>query len=142
MMRHLALAAVIAAGATGTAMAQAPDTSEGRFQLERQGEGFVRLDRQSGLTSYCVERDGRLSCRAGEDERAALQEEIDRLAARVDELEGRPAAERGEKDDRSITLRLPSEQEVNQVLGFFEDMARRFVDMVRGIGGSSEGQRI
>lgn len=141
-MRYLALALLLTISGAGAASAQAPDTQNGRFQLEREGEGFVRLDRQTGLASYCVERSGELSCRASADERAALQEEIDRLAARVDELEGRPASEGKAKDDRSITLKLPSEQEVNRVLGFFEDMMQRFVDMVRGLGGSGGAQRI
>lgn len=138
------LAVILLATAPVAAVAQTagePATaSDGRFQLERSGDGFIRLERQTGLTSYCEQSGGELSCRASADERRALQEEIDRLAARVDELEGRPAAERTEKDgDRTVTLRLPSDQEVNNVLGFFQDAFESFVDMIRGIVGPREG---
>lgn len=133
------LAAMPMAAAAQTA--GEPSTgSDGRYQLERSGEGFVRLDRQTGLTSYCERSAGELACRASADERQALQEEIDRLAARVDELEGRPAAERAKPDgDRTVTLRLPSDEEVSSVLGFFQDAFERFVDVVRGFVSPREG---
>jgi hypothetical protein len=142
----LALAPLLAA-LPANAQESAAQTGAGgtdRFQLERSGDGFVRLDRQNGEVSYCTGTGADLSCRSSPDERQALQDEIDRLAARVDELEGRntdrPVAEAGKEGDRSITLRLPSDEEVNSVFGFVQDAFRRFADFVEGLV-SPNGER-
>ena len=41
------------------ALAQdAPDTEGGRYVLEKAGPGFIRLDRQTGAVSRCLEKSG------------------------------------------------------------------------------------
>lgn len=67
------------------AAAAEPDAS--RFQLERSGDHFVRLDRQTGAMSICQDKDGALVCRMAADERAAYEDELDRLSQRVTKLE-------------------------------------------------------
>ncbi|MGO7216292.1 hypothetical protein ACCS75_35305, partial [Rhizobium ruizarguesonis] len=59
----------------------------GRFQLEKSGDPFVRLDRQTGAMSICQDKEGALVCRRAADERAAYEDELDRLAKRVTALE-------------------------------------------------------
>lgn len=69
-----------------TARAEAPaaptegDSANGRFAMTPVADGFLRLDTRTGQTSLCSVSSGQVQCRAGADERAALQAEIDRLA--------------------------------------------------------------
>ena len=104
----------------------AANDGEGRFQLSPAQGGFVRLDRKTGAMSFCVVEQGSVQCRAGADERAALQDEIDRLAARLDRLGG------GDKAgiDRSSS---PRAGELDRLTGFVEDFYRRFLDVLRGL---------
>lgn len=60
-----------------------------RYTLERDGDDFIRLDKQTGQTSLCRLRGGELVCRLAADERDALIDEVSRLQDRVDELEAR-----------------------------------------------------
>jgi hypothetical protein len=53
--------------------AHAAEQDASRFQLERSGDHFVRLDRQTGAMSLCEEKDGSLVCRMAADERAPMK---------------------------------------------------------------------
>lgn len=115
-----AFAITLAAGLLPlAAFAAEPDAT--RFQLERSGDHFVRLDRQTGAMSLCTEKDGALVCRMAADERAAYEDELDRLSDRVSALEkntaGRPA--------------LPTDAEVDRSIGIMERMMRSFMGIVR-----------
>lgn len=112
--------------------AGAQDQADARFQLERRGDDIIRLDRRTGTISTCTERNGSLDCRASADERAALQEEIDRLAAEVDRLKG-GTGNADTSDGKSVTLKLPSEQEINGALDFLREWGQRAVDAVRAL---------
>ena len=76
----------IAAGAAparaeaSAATTDAGDSANGRFAMTPVADGFLRLDTRTGQTSLCTVSSGQVQCRAGADERAALQAEIDRLA--------------------------------------------------------------
>ena len=94
-----------------------------RFQLERSGDRFVRLDRQTGAMSLCEEKDGALVCHMAADERAAYEAELDRLSERVTALEKTVAS--GSRND------LPSDAEVDRTIGIMERMMRSFMGMVR-----------
>jgi len=108
------------------AMAAEPDAT--RFQLERSGDHFVRLDRQTGAMSLCTEKDGALVCRMAADERAAYEDELDRLADRVSALE------------KNITARpaLPTDAEVDRSIGIMERMMRSFMGIVREFRAEDE----
>ena len=108
------------------AMAAEPDAT--RFQLERSGDHFVRLDRQTGAMSLCTEKDGALVCRMAADERAAYEDELDRLADRVSALE------------KSTTARpaLPTDAEVDRSIGIMERMMRSFMGIVREFRAEDE----
>jgi hypothetical protein len=54
--------------------------ANGRFTMTPVADGFLRLDTRTGQVSLCTTSGGQPQCRAGADERAALEAEIDRLA--------------------------------------------------------------
>jgi hypothetical protein len=58
---------------------EAPDSANGRFAMTPVADGFLRLDTRTGQVSLCTLAAGQVQCRAGADERAALEGEIDRL---------------------------------------------------------------
>lgn len=122
-------------------LAQAEPVSDDRFQIEKSGDGYIRLDRQTGAISTCTLSGQDLDCRMSADERAALQAEIDRLAAEVEQLKaGTPEATAGasmSKDGKQLTLKLPSEAEIKQVVAFFEDMVQRVVNAVKDLANGN-----
>lgn len=136
MSRRIVLACVLALASAG-AGAEEP----GRYQLERSGDGWVRLDRTTGAVSYCEEKAGAVVCRVAADERDALLEEIGRLAHRLDAAEERLV--RLEGAPPSSATRPPTEEEFEKSLGYMERFMRRFMgivkDLEREYGGGDEG---
>ncbi|RUM07075.1 hypothetical protein [Rhizobium chutanense] len=102
----------------GAAAAEADAT---RFQLERSGDHFVRLDKQTGAMSICQDKDGALVCRMAADERAAYEDELDRLSERVTKLE----------QGGLINRALPSDAEVDRSISIMEKMMKSFMGMVK-----------
>jgi hypothetical protein len=94
-----------------------------RFKLQRVDGGFLRLDAQTGQVSFCREKDTNWTCETVADDRAALEAEIKRLNDRVAVLEK-------QTNDPSNRFRTPSDQEIEQVMGFFEKMMKRFRGVV------------
>ncbi|NNG74488.1 hypothetical protein HLI18_32480 [Rhizobium laguerreae] len=101
--------------------AAAVETDAGRFQLEKSGDHFVRLDRQTGAMSICQDKDGALVCRMAADERAAYEDELDRLSKRVTALEQGGVIKRA----------LPSDAEVDRSISIMERMMKSFMGMVK-----------
>ncbi|MGR9230165.1 hypothetical protein ACU8NU_01130 [Rhizobium leguminosarum] len=101
--------------------AAAAEADADRFQLEKSGDHFVRLDRQTGAMSICQDKDGALVCRMAADERAAYEDELDRLAKRVTALEQGNVAQRA----------LPSDAEVDRSISIMERMMKSFMGMVK-----------
>ena len=68
-----------------------PPTSDGRFHFEREGNGFVRLDKNSGETSFCRRIGDNLICSLAIEERDTLHSEIvnlqNKLAAAREKLD-------------------------------------------------------
>lgn len=130
-------AVLIIALASIPAMAQADPVSDDRFQIEKSGDSYIRLDRQTGTISTCTMSGPDLDCRASADERAALQAVIDRLSGEVERLKtGTAETASGasiSKDGKELTLKLPSESEIKQVVAFFQDMLQRAVDAVKDL---------
>ncbi len=113
-------------------LAAEPDAA--RFELQRNGDHFIRLDKQTGAMSLCQDQDGNLICRMAADERAAYDDELDRLSERVTALEKTVAAGGG----RST---LPSDAEVDRSIGIMERMMRSFMGMVKEFQGGEQGDR-
>lgn len=109
---------------------RAADTE--RYTLEKTEDGYVRLDTQTGEMSICKETEAQLVCRAAADERAALQDEIDRFATRLSEIEKRLAALESSAFLKPGEL-LPSEEQLDQSLETMEKFMRRFMEMMRDV---------
>lgn len=86
----------------------------------------MRLDAQTGQVSFCREREAHWTCETVADDRAALEAEIKRLSDRVAELEKK-------RDNPSERFRAPSDQELEQVMGFFEKVMKRFRGVVENL---------
>ncbi|SNB66746.1 hypothetical protein SAMN06265338_102528 [Rhodoblastus acidophilus] len=69
-----------------------PESDNGRFAMTPAANGFLRLDTRTGQTSLCTTSADQLQCRAGADERAALEAEIARLAKENAALKAAAAA--------------------------------------------------
>ena len=109
--------------------AYAAEADTSRFQLERSGDHFVRLDKQTGAMSLCEEKDGTLVCRMAADERAAYEQELDRLSVRVTALENKSI----------VNKALPSDAEIDRSIGIMERWMRSFMGIVKEF--QSEDQR-
>lgn len=126
MRRAFLLITALLASATCAAHAQ----EAGRYTLEKSPTGYVRMDRQTGEMSICEERGGQLVCKLAADERAAFQDELDRLQAKLTGLEQRLAAVENSPVLKPQNL-LPSEEEFQRSLGYMERFFRKFLDIVR-----------
>jgi hypothetical protein len=80
--------AMSATAATAQDTRANPEDSQ-NYQMMRQGSGFVRLNRETGIMSYCRVVTGNLICRPGAEEREAYLEALDRLTDRLEDAEGR-----------------------------------------------------
>lgn len=101
----------------------APDAE--RFALTPAEGGFMRLDKVTGAVSFCSVKDGVSVCRAGADERAALEAEIARLRLENTKLK----AQLGAAPRKPSTL--PSEEEFERALSFTERFMRRIMRLFR-----------
>jgi hypothetical protein len=125
-MRPVALIvpALLLAGLVGSASGEEVE----RYRLEKTENGYVRMDTATGEMSICEERTGQLVCKMAADERAAFQDEIDRLQAKLDGIEGRVA----KLEERAIPeALLPSDEEVDKSLDIMEKFFNRFMGMMK-----------
>ena len=106
-----------------TMPAHAAEPDQTRFQLERSGDHFIRLDRQTGAMSICQEQNGNLVCRMAADERAAYNDELDRLSTRVSKLE-KLVAEGGGST-------FPDDADIDRALGVMQKFMRGFMGMAK-----------
>ncbi len=135
-MRALIIAipaiAAIGLGAAGVASQE----RQGRYLMNPVENGFVRLDTETGAMSVCTQRNGRWVCELMGDEAKALQDEVERLRAEVKRLKDQaalaqptpgdaPPAERPGK-----TFELPTEEEVDKALDYFENIFRKFRERI------------
>ncbi|MBD9373943.1 hypothetical protein IB238_15065 [Rhizobium sp. ARZ01] len=106
---------------------------EGRYQMERTADGFVRLDTVTGEMSLCKEGTGQIACRMAADERAAFENELDRLTKRVEALE------KAQRSALSVDKpRLPTDEEIDRTMGVMERMMQRFMDIVKNLEGGKD----
>ena len=139
------IAACIAAPCLLTpAIAQnaAPDSAGGRYVFNKQADGFVRLDTQTGAVALCGRKAVGLACETAPEDRALLENEIARLrgenAALKKDILSRglplppgampepPAAQSGE-----LTVPLPSDADVDRMMALVGRVWHRFVDAIQ-----------
>ena len=132
--------AVAAAILTGSARADqpAPDTEGGRYVFSKQASGYLRLDTHSGEASLCSEQPVGWACQAAPEDRAIFEREIARLQnenaalkrtllAHGLSLPPGVAPDAGAAQN-GLTLRLPSDAEVDQAIAFVGHVWQRFLD--------------
>ncbi|TIW20147.1 MAG: hypothetical protein E5V65_08925 [Mesorhizobium sp.] len=125
-LQHFLIPAALCSLVAASAYSEETD----RYQLEKSANGYVRMDTQTGAMSICEERSGQLVCKMAADERAAFQDEIDRLQGSVKALDERVA-----KLENSLSARLesqlPSEEDFNKTMSYMERFFRSFMDIVK-----------
>lgn len=120
------------------AAALMPASAQDRFTLEKSGDGFVRLDRQTGEMSICAEQSGQLVCKLAADERAAFEADVDRMQQTIEALDSRVAALENSLAAR-LESKLPTDEEFEQTLGYMERFLRGFIGIARDIEKDAEG---
>ena len=133
-MRNLLGAIAVAAVLLRDPAARAQDAPD-RYAMTPTNGGFLRLDKQTGAVSFCTVEAGASVCRAGADERAALEKEIAELRRENAELK----ASRDSGGRQSGASPLPREEEFERALNFVERFFRR---MVRIFKEENAGDRI
>ncbi|NUS20338.1 MAG: hypothetical protein HOQ25_11215 [Mesorhizobium sp.] len=125
-LHHILIPAALCSLVAASAYSEETD----RYRLEKSANGYVRMDTQTGAMSICEERSGQLVCKMAADERAAYQDEIDRLDNSVKALDARVA-----KLENSLSARLesqlPSQEDFNKTMGYMEQFFRTFRDIVK-----------
>ncbi|AZO20010.1 MULTISPECIES: hypothetical protein [unclassified Mesorhizobium] len=125
-LQHIVISAALCSLVAASAYSEETD----RYRLEKSANGYVRMDTQTGAMSICEERSGQLVCKMAADERAAFQDEIDRLQGSVKALDERVA-----KLENSLSAqlesKLPSEEDFNKTMSYMERFFRSFMDIVK-----------
>lgn len=137
MKAQAAILSLVFAGtlaASALAQPSSPPGEGARYSLQKVDGGFLRLDAQTGHVSLCREKESNWTCETVADDRAALEAEIARLTERVVELEKR-------RNDPVERFRTPSDQEIEQVVGFFEKMMKRFRGAVENLKKEWEAEK-
>lgn len=126
MRSSIAAAALVCATLTFVPVAGAQDTP-GRYQMTEVENGMLRLDTQTGDVSYCRVIDAQWICETAADDRVALDDEIATLESENEQLRDRIAElEQSSQEDDGRSLSLPSDEELDRVIGFMERLMRRF----------------
>jgi hypothetical protein len=147
-----------------------PSGDGGRYKFSPTSDGGVlRLDTRTGSVSNCAKRDSAgWACYVVPDERDALDAEIGRLQAEnthlKDELKKRDLADAGNKIDaptpngslaknnnpdmgktdagkgNRLELQLPSDQDIDRMVGLLERAWRRLVDAANRMQRDVQGK--
>ncbi len=137
----LSIVALASCIAPARAQAPAPENNDSRYSFNRTEDGYLRLDGRTGRVSFCARRTAGWACQAVPDERAALEEEIARLQgenaalkkdllARNLPLPGTVKPDAPAAKPEEPRLQVPSDADLNKMMGFLEKVWRRFVDMI------------
>jgi hypothetical protein len=99
-------------------------TENGRFSMTPVANGFLRLDTRTGQTSLCTVSADQAQCRAGADERAAMEAEIARLTQENAALKAGASAPPSSAQDEE-------ERRFNRALDRTETFVRRMMRLFR-----------
>lgn len=127
-LKHILIPAALVSLVAASAWSEETD----RYRLEKSANGYVRMDTQTGAMSICEERSGQLVCKMATDERAAFQDEVDRLQTSMKALD-----ERVSKLENSLSARLesqlPSEEDFDKTMSYMERFLRGFMGIVKDL---------
>ena len=116
---------------------------DGRFSIKSAGDGFIKLDRKTGGLTHCRQEETDWTCKvlndeSGElsasveellEEAAKIRQENTALKAKVAQLEKKLAKLEADPEK----LKLPSDQDVDKIMGFFEKLLERFLEFARKV---------
>jgi len=111
-----------------------PDSAGGRYVFSKQADGFVRLDTQTGEVSLCSQKSVGWACQTAPDDRAVLENEIARLRNENTVLKkdllsrGLPLPPSAQPQNGAPNLRLPSDADVDRMVGLAGRVWHRFLD--------------
>ncbi len=144
----IAIAGIAALCLSGPSRADqaTPDTAGGRYIFQKQTDGFLRLDTQTGEVSLCSQKAVGWACQAAPDDRAVLENEIARLRAENGVLKKDmlsrglplppgamaepPSAHNDQPQYGGPSLRLPSDADIDRMVAFVDRVWHRFVDAI------------
>ncbi len=118
-----------------------PDSQGGRYSFNKVADGYLRLDGQTGEVALCSQRTVGWACQAAPEDRAVLENEIARLRKENAVLKqdilsrGLPLPtgampETAGTGNADVTLRLPSNADLDRAVAFVGRVWNRFVDAV------------
>lgn len=160
----LAMTVTASMGGLGTPVhAQGqPDSENGRYSMSRVADGVLRLDTKTGAVSTCTNKGTGWACYAIPDERAAFDTEIGRLQKENEGLRAQlaarpplapkteealpktdplvPSLPKSADGERKIEIPLPSDKDLDRVMGFLENAWKRLVDMAARMQRDTSGK--
>ena len=123
----------------------APDSQGGRYIFNKQADGFVRLDSQTGEVALCGQKTVGWACQAAPEDRALLENEIARLRSENAALKKaillrglplppgvmpEPLAQNDAPQNSELSMRLPSDADIDRAVAFVSHVWHRFVEAV------------
>lgn len=105
----------------------------GRYTMSEVDGGFLRLDTANGRLSFCFRKEVDWVCELVPDDRTAYETEIAELMEENQQLKQDVEALKRGDEENTDTLHLPSREDVDRLMTFFDQMMRRFFDMVKSL---------
>ncbi len=125
---------------------QTPDTAGGRYTLNKVADGFIRLDTLTGEVTQCSQRTVGWACQAAPEDRDAYESEMARLRGENIALKqallshglplpssvtpDQPGGHETGRHENDITIRLPSNAEIDRAVSYVGQIWQRFVEAV------------
>ncbi len=122
-----------------------PDSQGGRYIFNKQADGFVRLDSQTGEVALCGQKTVGWACEAVPEDRALLENEIARLRSDNITLKKallsrglplppgvmpEPLTQNDASQNGEPNMRLPSDADIDRAVAFIGHVWRRLVEAV------------
>lgn len=106
-----------------------------RFQMVRDGENFIRLDKQTGAMSVCTMRFERLICKMAADDRNAIESELSRTQEQLQKLKKTDDV-REDNNSQSAELKRQHSDEIfdeefERSIKYSTKALRRFFDVMK-----------
>ncbi len=121
---------------------------EGRYTMTPTDDGYLRLDSQSGAVALCARTESGWSCTPVDDDQLSMQDKLAAITKENEELKDEVRELRrvldsqikngGQNGSGSGSITLPSDQDVDKIIGFLEKLAKKFKGMVNELKEDQE----